>query len=233
MYGGTPPSSGSYRTVFKNLLLLWFVAVLVLGIQPRASACPVTDVDCVVDKAKDVVDDAPETVEEVEETVEEVVSDPEGSVEKIVSDTKDAVNDTVKETVQPPDAPDSDVSGVDVPEGSSPGPDTSEKVRDDRARRPNKSSGSRGQQAERAGTTRLPAGERNLVVASSETVSRVGPVAQGEPESGDLAEAARRFAFPLLLMALVAGYLFFQQRVDRRDPKLALAPMDTDMILFQ
>jgi hypothetical protein len=37
----------------------------------------------------------------------------------------------------------------------------------------------------------------------------------------------------LILSALVGVFLFLQDRVDRRDRKLALAPLDTEMILFE
>lgn len=37
--------------------------------------------------------------------------------------------------------------------------------------------------------------------------------------------AAKRAAFPAVLLALVVLFLAFQNRVDRRDPKLALAPV--------
>jgi hypothetical protein len=40
-----------------------------------------------------------------------------------------------------------------------------------------------------------------------------------------LEDAAKRFAFPLALAGLVAGFLLVQGRLDRRDPKLAVAPI--------
>jgi hypothetical protein len=40
--------------------------------------------------------------------------------------------------------------------------------------------------------------------------------------------AAQQAAFPLLLTMLVAGFLMVQNRIDRSDPKLALAPVDSD-----
>lgn len=41
-------------------------------------------------------------------------------------------------------------------------------------------------------------------------------------------EAAKRFAFPILLSILVVAFMMVQDRVDRKDPKLALAAVDTD-----
>ena len=41
-------------------------------------------------------------------------------------------------------------------------------------------------------------------------------------------DAAKKFAFPILLSILVAAFMVIQDRVDRKDPKLALAAVDTD-----
>lgn len=41
-------------------------------------------------------------------------------------------------------------------------------------------------------------------------------------------EAAEGVAFPLALALMVGGFLMVQNRIDRRDPKLALAPIDSD-----
>lgn len=42
------------------------------------------------------------------------------------------------------------------------------------------------------------------------------------------AEAVKNAAFPLALILLVGGFLVVQNRIDRRDPKLALAPVDPE-----
>jgi hypothetical protein len=44
-------------------------------------------------------------------------------------------------------------------------------------------------------------------------------------------EAAQRAAFPLLLLLLIAGFLIAQHRIDRKDPKLALAPVHRELDL--
>lgn len=50
-----------------------------------------------------------------------------------------------------------------------------------------------------------------------------------------LADAARRFAFPLGIAALVAAFLVVQGRFDRREPKLAAAPVDSrdDLVIYR
>jgi hypothetical protein len=49
-----------------------------------------------------------------------------------------------------------------------------------------------------------------------------------------LADAAQRFAFPLAVAALVGAFLLIQGRIDSRDPKLAVAPIDSpdDVVTF-
>ena len=48
-------------------------------------------------------------------------------------------------------------------------------------------------------------------------------------------EAVQRLAFPLLLIVMVIAFLLVQGELDRRDPKLAAAPVDPtfDMVVFQ
>lgn len=43
-----------------------------------------------------------------------------------------------------------------------------------------------------------------------------------------LTEAARRFAFPLILALALGSFLALQHRLDSRDPKLATAPLEAD-----
>jgi hypothetical protein len=48
-----------------------------------------------------------------------------------------------------------------------------------------------------------------------------------------LAEAARTLAFPLALTILIVLFLLAQHRIDRRTPKLALAPVEPDVVGFR
>ena len=58
----------------------------------------------------------------------------------------------------------------------------------------------------------------------AEVVAAVGETAIAVVEDGQ---------FPLALVAVVVGFLFVQGRIDRRDPKLALAPVRQDLNDFQ
>ena len=45
--------------------------------------------------------------------------------------------------------------------------------------------------------------------------------------------AAKTAAFPLALAVIVAVFLAIQDRIDRKDPKLALAPLRSPMLSFE
>jgi len=81
-----------------------------------------------------------------------------------------------------------------------------------------------------------PSGVTGIVLADSPTAVLV-PVSEGllDRVAEGLADAAKRFAFPLAVAALVAAFLIVQGRIDRRDPKLAAAPVDgrDDIVLFR
>lgn len=61
-------------------------------------------------------------------------------------------------------------------------------------------------------------------------VSRPGATRTSTIESlGERAtRIAQEVAFPLILLAMVAAFLIIQSRLDKKDPKLALAPLDID-----
>ena len=68
------------------------------------------------------------------------------------------------------------------------------------------------------------------VLARSNPTSTVSaPVGESlvEQISKIAAEAVKQAAFPIALILLVVGFLMVQNRVDRKDPKLALAPVDS------
>lgn len=81
--------------------------------------------------------------------------------------------------------------------------------------------------------TRIPAISLSGLEGAREIAG--GQVAAFAPEPLDVgalleaaAEAAKKFAFPIMLSILVACFMLIQDRVDRKDPKLALAAVDTD-----
>jgi hypothetical protein len=70
--------------------------------------------------------------------------------------------------------------------------------------------------AGRPGTAALVSSEAS---SDDSVFSQIGRVA---------AEAVQQAAFPLILTMLVGAFLMVQNRIDRKDPKLALAPVDSE-----
>ena len=81
-------------------------------------------------------------------------------------------------------------------------------------------------------------GSRQARVTSPRTATPVtSPVVEESviAQIGRVAgEAIEKAAFPIALMLLVGGFLMVQNRIDRKDPKLALAPVDSerDLLIF-
>ncbi len=73
-------------------------------------------------------------------------------------------------------------------------------------------------------------GGNESVLSSTESVSTVAPVDNSVvSQIGRVAiEAVQQAAFPLILTMLVIAFLTVQNRIDRKDPKLALAPVDSE-----
>jgi hypothetical protein len=74
-------------------------------------------------------------------------------------------------------------------------------------------------------------------VVSGETSTAVGhPVPTFLDDGGGalvaVAGLVRTLAVPLALILLVIGFLFMQNRIDRKDPKLALAPVGSEHLTF-
>jgi hypothetical protein len=78
-----------------------------------------------------------------------------------------------------------------------------------------------------------PAGTPTDVDAAAADRRGASPPAVRDAGPSALAEAARTLAFPLALAILIALFLLAQHRVDRRAPKLALAPVEPDLVGFR
>jgi hypothetical protein len=213
------------------------VSAFVLMSVP-AMACPVTDLNCVV---ADPVSAVQDTVDQTTTTVEETAA--------TVTDQVEPVTDAVKGVLgQVPDPPDTgviddptgilpDVLGSTVAQPSSPG-----------ATRP----GGNGTATGPGGGNPRTAGGGGGTVGLS-TFGRgpvIGPVAApisltpavslSIPQPG-LFERFRSLviqrpellAFPLALALIVLLFVAVQNRIDRKDPKLALAPVAPDLLRFE
>ncbi len=98
--------------------------------------------------------------------------------------------------------------------------------------------GQLGSEARKGKLAALNAHDRNRKLAAVHTSALVS-APEAESFITQLAEAAgeavKKLAFPLGLALMVGGFLMVQGRIDRKDAKLALAPIDSeqDLLSFQ
>jgi hypothetical protein len=210
--------------------------------------------DEVIDDTTEVVDGVVEGVtdatEPVTTTVEEVVESVVATVEETVDDVVAVVEETVEGAVGG-GAPEEPRAGTDdegaaerpdadprpsatVPSGA--GPDTLT---------PHAPAGPAPLAGDAptalAGVTAVPPGGAPVPAASPASIEVDGATTQpaGSPTAvrdagpSQLVEVARTLAFPLALAILIVLFLLAQHRIDRRTPKLALAPVEPDVVDFR
>jgi hypothetical protein len=210
-----------------------------------AMACPVTDLTCVTETAADpvtaVTDTTTSAVNQATATVEETAD----AVTDQANQAVETVTDTVKGIVeQVPDPIDPGV--IDDPTGILPG------VLGSTVDQP---SGPSATEPGGNGTATGPGGGKSRTAggAGPSSFGRgpvIGPVAapiSSTPAAsvpiprrglfdriGPLAIlAAEALAFPLALAVIVLLFVAVQNRIDRKDPKLALAPITPDLLRFE
>jgi hypothetical protein len=239
------------RKPIAALAVAVFVFAWLLAIRaPVAHAeCPVLDLACTVDETTEAVDDAAQgavdAVEGTAETVEGVVDDAVDAVENTVEDVTDAVDEvlgTVEDTVD-------DVIDDVVDE-----PDDAPRTPSDEAAGEAPASGNdRTGSGDPAASGGVPdRGPPNVEgrPAADHVASAFGDIARGGPDvvataairsapsdapgvgGFDAGALAATVAFPAVIALAVATFLAIQNRLDRRDPKLAIAPVGPDVVAF-
>jgi hypothetical protein len=244
--------SGARRIALMVAMLSTMTAFLIaLTPAPALAAdCGLLGTSCVVDTVEETAGGAVSTVQEtVDQTVDEVVTVVDETVDTVVAvveetvdtvkkttdkvvDTVDDTVDTVDDTVQAldpvvPAPPDGDSEqGANDPSGGGSRSDAEPAVV--RPNRPNRRP--------------APTLERVVLVSgtspASDTVIVTGTVSTSpfdplEPFAASLPDVARALAFPLVLVGLVLGFVAVQNRLDRKDPKLALATTTPDVLTFE
>ena len=208
---------------------------------------PIEDVTDAVDDAVDTVEDTveevtPQPVEDVTDPVVDAVEDTVEDVEDVTDPVVDAVEgvaepvegvvDTVTDTVTGTVGDGSPSAGDPVGGGAGFG-----QGGDSRPGRPTAGSGVTGAGGPAGGdagdgSEADPLGGTGSHVTSFE-VGPAGASTQGadsgvlENIATTITEIARRLAFPLALALVVLAFLGVQGQLDRKDPKLALAPVDS------
>ena len=225
------------RSVAKlAIVLLVFGSPLLLGMPAARADCPILDPLCVVETVEDTVGGTVETVEDtvdgtvetVEESVEVVVETVEETATEVVGAVEETVDtvsgqgsllDEVAETVVEGEVvpkPDPGGAGGGVIPGTGSGRDGSDEGRIGGTLVATTSIGS---------SAPAPATDP---VGNIRTAPSDGPTGFGSL----LDNVVAGLAFPVILTLIVAAFVAMQNRLDRRDPKLALAPVGPDVVNF-
>lgn len=191
-------------------------------------------VDEVAGAVTDATKDTPGPVEDAIEIVEDTVDSVESSANKTTQGTQDTVNGVTTSVTD---------TNKDDPSGTSGG---RQYVAGERLRRTeltwrervekqrSASAADKTSASEGLSAAALAAQLRAINVLSASDLARWAPVS-ASPSSNPLArladvatEATKTLAFPFTLTLMVVGFLLIQGRVDGKDPKLALAPIDSE-----
>jgi len=218
----------TFGTSLRALLLLAIGASFVVAAAP-ARGCPLTDPGCVIETVDDVVepvtDPVVDQVDQVVDPVTEVTDPVVGTIGGVINGVEDTV-DPIVDVTEPPAQGHSDV-GPDPGTGPGAPPDDSGNGRAD--------VGS-GSVVERP--IPPPALVGGAFIPSLESVRPISDVRIGASppteRSGVSFENVVKglVAFPLALALIVGAFLLAQNRLDRRDPRLALAPVGPDVLDF-
>jgi hypothetical protein len=235
------PTVRGWFAIRLGMAALMVASAFILMSAP-AMACPVTDLTCTVTDPVTAVQD---TTTGVAGTATTAVDQTTTTVEETAATATDQVNDTVKGVLgQVPDPPDPGV--IDDPTGILPDVlgSTVTQPSDPGATGPGGKGtatgpgGGKSRIAGGAGPSILGRGRVKGSVAA--TISSTPAVSLSAPRRGlferigSLAiQAAGDLAFPLALAVIVLLFVAVQNRIDRKDPKLALAPVAPDLLRFE
>jgi hypothetical protein len=220
-----------FGTSLRALLLLAIGGSLVVAAAPARAACAPTDLAC----ATATVTEVTEPVTEITDPVTEVTDPVTGPVGGVVDEVKNTVHPIVDEVPPLPGPP------VNVPEPPTPGES-------------NVTPGARSASADTSGdsgngrsdpvsgslvepTVPVQALVRDAFVSGLDpgpgSDVRIGPSPPTERAGVSLQDLVTAgFAFPVALVLIVGAFLLVQDRLDRRDPRLALAPVGPDVLDF-
>jgi hypothetical protein len=225
----------TFGTSLRALLLLAIGASFVVAAAP-ARGCPLTDPGCVIETVDDVVEPVTEVTDPVVDQVDQVVDqvvDPVTEVTDPVPGTIGGVFNGVEDTVgpivdvtEPPAQGHSDVGSDPRPGPGAPPGDTGN----------GRSDVGSGSFVERPiPPPALVGGEFIPSLDSVRPISdvRIGASPPTERSGVSFENVVKGLvAFPLALALIVGAFLLAQNRLDRRDPRLALAPVGPDVLNF-
>ena len=219
-----------FGTSLRALLLLAVGGSLVVAAAPARAACAPTDLACTTATVTQVTEPVTQVTDPVTE-VTDPVTDPVGGV---VDEVKNTVHPIVDQVPPLPDPP------VNVPEPPTPGESNTPGARTESADTSGDSGNGRSDPVSGSivePTVPVQALVRDAFVSGLDpgpgSDVRIGPSPPTERAGVSLQDLVTAgFAFPVALVLIVGAFLLVQDRLDRRDPRLALAPVGPDVLEF-
>lgn len=206
------------------LVMMSTITIVSTGAATAQAACPVLDPSCVIEETVDdgvgLVEDS---VDGIETPVDEVLEPVEGVVDPVVDTILGTVDDVIGggEQPQPPGGTGNGGGGRPGGHQGQPGPSGAPD------RRLVDIAGLRVHERPDIGRVFAPVVAR--VPIAEATVSP----ADGSGRVGALIGAvARSLAIVLALFGLTLAFAAIQDRLDRNDPRLSLAPIRSDVVTF-
>jgi hypothetical protein len=222
----------TFGTSLRALLLLAIGASFVVAAAPAGAACTLADPACATQTVTETVDVVTEPVTEVTDPVVDQVVDPVTEVtDPVVGTIGGAINgvedtvDPIVDVTEPPAQGHSDV-GSDPRTGPGAPPDSGDGRSD---------VGSGGFVERPIPPPALVGGAFIPSLGSVRPISdvRFGASPPTERSGVSFENVVKGLvAFPLALALIVGAFLLAQNRLDRRDPRLALAPVGPDVLDF-
>jgi hypothetical protein len=232
------PTVRGWLAIRLGIAGLMVVTAFVLMSVP-AMACAVTDLSCLPQTVADPATAVQDTVDQTTATVEDTAA----TVNKTVEPVTDAVKGVLGQVPDPPDP-----GVIDVPTGTLPdvlgstvtqpsGPGATKSGGNGTT---NGTGGGNPRTAGRGAVSPLSFGRGpvigpvvapiSLTPAASRTIPGQGLFDRIVPR---VIQVAKALAFPLALAVIVLLFVAIQNRIDRKDPKLALAPVAPDLLRFE
>ncbi len=209
-----------------TLVAMSTIAIVATGASTARAACPVLDPSCLI---QETVDDGAGLADETVGGIETPVDDMLDPLDEVVGPVVDTILGTVDDMIggggeeQPEPPGDTGNEGGAQPGGHQGGPEPSGR----RDRGTVDIAGPRGHEKPDLGRVFAPVAVPRPIADTS------GSPVEGSGRGGVVVGAvARSLAIVLALFASTLAFAAIQDRLDRNDPRLSLAPTRSDVVTF-
>jgi hypothetical protein len=204
----------------KSIAVLGILTVALVwspGHAALADGCDLLDLGCTIDAG--VPTDTGQVVDDVTGTVDDVLGGAEDAVEPVVDPVIDVIEDVL-----------GGGGSIEPPGGGDPG--------DGPADRPDRTGDHR--EGDRSGAGEVPGGPTALQrdpaqVSGTTAISAISGEARSTDRGGSggfVADALRGVLLMVVLFAISIGFVLVQDLLDRNDPKLAVAAVRPEVVMF-